>query len=340
MKRTGREAVRFLERPEPGVAAILLFGADAMRVALKRQALVLALIGPEGGAEMRLARMTGADLRRDPAALSDAVRATGFFPGPRAVLVEEAGEGVAEALAAVLGDWRAGDAVIVLTAGPLNASSGLRKLVERAGNAVAIGVYDDPPDRADVEAMLARAGLDAVPSAALSDVMALAAALDPGDLAQFVEKLALYKRGDPAPLSAEDILACAPEAGEAEVGAILDLAAEGRADALAVAMRRLGGGAGAATGLVIAAGRHFRTLHAAACGPDGPEAALARTRPPVFGPRRNRMAAQARRLGPDQLERALTLIFDTDLALRSSRPPPGLAAAERLLVRIAMLRRS
>lgn len=339
MKRTGREAARFLERPDPGTAAILLFGADAMRVALKRQALVLALIGPEGAAEMRLARMTGADLRRDPAALNDAVKATGFFPGPRAVLVEEAGDGVKDALGAALADWRAGDATMVLTAGALPAASGLRKLVERAGNAVAIGIYDDPPDRAAVEAALARAGLERVPPAALADVLALATSLDPGDFAQFVEKLALYKRGDAAPLSAEDIAAYAPEAGEADVGAILDLAAEGRADALAVAMRRLGGGAAAATGLVIAAGRHFRSLHAAACGPEGPEAALARMRPPVFGPRRDRMAAQARRLGPVQLERALTLILDTDLALRSSRPPPALAAAERLLVRIAMLRR-
>jgi DNA polymerase-3 subunit delta len=339
VKRTGREAARFLDRPEAGVAAVLLFGADAMRVALKRQGLVAALIGPEGAAEMRLARMTGADLRRDPAGLIDAVTATGFFPGPRAVLVEDAGDGLAATFGTALAEWREGDAVIVVTAGALGAGSGLRKLFERAGNAVAIGVYADPPDRAEVETALARAGLDRVPPAALADVTALAGSLDPGDFAQFVEKLALYKRGDAAPLSAEDIAACAPEAGEAEVGAILDLAADGRADALASEMRRLGGGASAATALVIAAGRHFRALHAAACAPDGAEAALARARPPVFGPRRSRMAAQARRLGPEQLERALGLILDTDLALRSSRPPPGLAAAERMLVRIATLRR-
>jgi len=339
MKRSGREAARFLDRPDPGIAAVLVFGSDAMRVALKRQGLVTALIGPGGAAEMRLTRMTGADLRRDPAALNDAVAATGFFPGPRAVLVEDAGDALAPTIGGALDAWRAGDAVIVVTAGALGAGSALRKIFERAANAAAIGVYADPPDRAEVAATLARAGLDAVPPAALADLTALAATLDPGDFAQFVEKLALYKRGDPAPLAAEDIAACAPDAGEAEVGAILDLAADGSADALVAAMRRLGGGASAATGLVIAAGRHFRALHTAACAPDGAEAALARARPPVFGPRRSRMAAQVRRLGPDQLERALGLILDTDLALRSTRPPPGLAAAERLLVRIATLRR-
>ena len=53
MKLAGRDAARFLARPDPAAAGMLLFGADAMRVALKRAALVEALIGPEGAAEMR-----------------------------------------------------------------------------------------------------------------------------------------------------------------------------------------------------------------------------------------------------------------------------------------------
>jgi DNA polymerase-3 subunit delta len=90
VKLAGREAARFIEAPDPGGAGALLYGADPVRIAQRRQALIAAMIGPEGAAEMRLARMGGADLRRDPAALSDAVKAIGFFGGPRAVLVEEA----------------------------------------------------------------------------------------------------------------------------------------------------------------------------------------------------------------------------------------------------------
>lgn len=116
MKLAGRDASRFLAKPA-GAAAILLHGSDPMRVALKRQALVLTLVGKEGAAEMRLSRLAAADLRRDPAALLDAVKATGFFPGPRAVLVEEAGDGIAPLLASALTDWRDGDAVVVVTAG-------------------------------------------------------------------------------------------------------------------------------------------------------------------------------------------------------------------------------
>ncbi|MER2507410.1 MAG: DNA polymerase III subunit delta, partial [Amaricoccus sp.] len=106
MKLSGREAARYLATPDPAGTGALLFGADATRVALKRAALVTAMIGPDGAAEMRLTRITGADLRRDPAALEDALKAIGFFPGPRAVLVEEATDGLAPLVATALGGWR------------------------------------------------------------------------------------------------------------------------------------------------------------------------------------------------------------------------------------------
>ena len=337
MKLSGREAARYLAAPDPAGAGALLFGADAMRVALKRAALVTAMIGPDGADEMRLTRIAGADLRSDPAALEDAVKAIGFFPGPRAVLVEDAGDGLAPILAAGLAGWRAGDARIIVTAGALGAGSALRKAFEKAPNVAAIGIYDDPPSREDVAADLAKAGLAAVPAAALADVEALARTLDPGDFAQLVAKIALYKRGDPAPLSPEDVAACAPPATEAEVEDLLNLAAEGRTADLAAAMRRLSGQA--PTSLTIAAARHFRALYAAALSPDGPEAALSRARPPVFGPRRARMASQARGLGADKARQALGLVMDAELRLRSARPTPGLALVERLLVRVATLRR-
>lgn len=340
MKLSGRDSARFLARPDPAAGGILLFGADAMRVALKRAALVEALIGPAGAEEMRLTRLAGADLRRDPAAAADATRETGFFPGPRAVLVEEAGDAAAPALKAALADWRRGDATLVVTAGGLSPGSALRKAFEAAPNAVAIGVYDDPPGRPEIEEALARAGLALPDRETFGEVEALAQALDPGDFAQFLAKLALYKRNDPAPLAPADIAACAPAAAEAEAEALVALAADGDAAGIARAFRGSAARGGAATGLTIAAGRYFRTLHAAACAADGPDAALGRSRPPVYGPRRSRMAAQARALGAPGLEKALGLIMEAELTLRSSHPVPAAAVVERLLVRLAMLRRA
>ena len=48
MKLTGTEANRYLARPDPNRAGLLIFGADPMRVALKRQEAILAMIGATG----------------------------------------------------------------------------------------------------------------------------------------------------------------------------------------------------------------------------------------------------------------------------------------------------
>src|SRR5690606_23648797 len=110
MKLAGREANRYFARPDPARAGLLLYGGDPMRVALKRQEAIAALIGPEGEAEMRLTRIPAAELRKDPALLSDAMRAQGFFPGPRVAFLEDATDTAAPVVAAALKEWREGDA--------------------------------------------------------------------------------------------------------------------------------------------------------------------------------------------------------------------------------------
>jgi len=339
MKLAPREAPGYFARPDPDRAGLLIFGTDAMRVALRRQQVIQALVGPEGEKEMRLTRIAGADLARDPAALSDAMRAQGFFPGPRVVFVEDAGDRVAEAVAAALADWRPGDAQVVVTAGSLKPASTLRKLFEGHKNACAAAIYDDPPSRTEVEAILRQAGLRDVGGDALGDLMALARALDPGDFRQTVEKLALYKIGDTGPVTPEDIAACAPLSTEADLDEVLGLVAEARAAEIGPVMSRLRAQGVQPVGLCIAAGRHFRALYTVAADPGGPARGIARLRPPVFGPRRDRMLRQAQGWGTARLEAAVTLLTDTDLALRSAgRTAPAMALVERAFIRLAMMR--
>lgn len=340
MKLSGREAARFFARPDPDSAGILIHGEDAMRVALRRQDVIAALIGPEGEAEMRLTRMSGADLRRDGAALSDALRAQGFFPGPRVVFVEEAGEAAASPITAALADRAPGDAILVVTARQLTAKSALRKAFEAHPGAYAVAIYDDPPTREEIEAQLAAAGLAQPDGAAMADLAALARALDPGDFRQTVEKIALYKLGDATPLSPAEIALCAPATVEAEVDDVINTVAESRTGDIGPLIRRLSGQGVAPVTLCLQATRHFRTLHAAACDPGGVASGLARARPPVFGPRRDRMARQAQRWGSARLERALAELIEADLTLRSSQRAPAMAVMERALIRLALLVRA
>ena len=341
MKLSARDAPRYFARPDPGRAGLLIYGSDAMRVALRRQEVIAALLGPGAEEEMRLTRLPAADLRRDPAALLDAVKAQGFFPGPRVAFAEDATEALAEPILAALADWQAGDAQIVVTADQLKATSKLRKAFERHPNAYAIGIYDEPPSREEIEAVLARAGLRDVPGPVMGDLVALSRALDPGDFHQTIEKLALYKTGDPAPLSAEDIAACAPASTEADLDEVLAIVAEGRAGEIAPVLRRLRAQGVQPVGLCIGAARHFRALYTAASDPGGAGQGINRLRPPVFGPRRDRMLRQAQGWGAARLEQALSILTETDLHLRSAgQRAPDMALVERALIRLAMLARS
>jgi DNA polymerase-3 subunit delta len=337
MKLTARDVARMIAKPDTQLSAILLYGPDAMRVAMKRQDLVAALVGPLGETEMRLTRLQAADLRRDPAQVLDAVKAQGFFPGPRAVLLEDVTDTSTDLVATILQDWRAGDAQVVLTAGALKGTSKLRKLFEGARNAGVLAIYDDPPTREEIEEALRKAGLTQISPDALRDLTALARMLDPGDFRQTLEKVALYKYNDPTPLSPDDIHAVAPASTEAAVDDLLDAVADGQTTLIGPLLSRLQAQGVAPVTLAIMALRHFRALHAITSHPGGVGAGIAAVRPPLFGPRRDKLAGQAGQWGLARVERALAEVIETDLTLRSSSNAPAMAVVERCMIRLAMM---
>ncbi len=305
-----------------------------MRVALRRQEAIAALIGPEGEAEMRLTRMSGADLRKDASLVADGLRAQGFFPGLRVVFVEDATDALAPIIAEALKDWRPEDARLVVTAGNLTGKSALKTLFEGHKSAIAIGLYDDPPSREEIEAVLAKAGLSRIDPSAMTDLLALARGLDPGDFRQTVEKIGLYKWRDDAPLTSAEVALCAPATIEAGTDEVLHAAAEGREGDVGRLMRRLEGQGVTPVTLCIGAMRHFRVLHAAAVNPES----LARAWGVPFKAR-DAMARQAAKWGARKLEEALALIVETDLTLRSTSRAPAMAVMERCLIRLAMMRK-
>ena len=335
----GAEASRYFAKPDPARAGLLIFGADPMRVALKRQEVIAALIGPDGTAEMRLTRIPASDVRKDPALLLDALKAQGFFPGPRVALLEDAADALTPLVEATLKDWRPGDAQLIVTAGGLTGKSTLKKLFETRPDVYCAGLYDDPPTREEIEAALKKAGLTAIDRDAMVDLTTLARAIDPGDFRQTLEKIALYKWGDPTPLTPAEVATLAPATIEAELDDLLNAVADGRNAAIAPLLRRLEGQGVTAVGLCIGALRHFRTLHAASADPGGPASGLARARPPMFGPRRDIMLRQASGWGLRALEQALALLVETDLTLRSASRAPAMAVMERALIRLSMMRR-
>jgi len=340
MKLNARDSVSFLKSPDKSRAGLLIYGADPMRVALKRAAFLKNLLGENAESEMRLVRFSGADLKKDPAMLQDGLKSQGFFPGDRAVFVEDANDTIAPIVLDALAAWAPGDATILICSGALRPTSGLRKGFEGHPNAFALAVYDDPPTRQEIEAELEKAGLGNIPNDAMMLLSDLSRDLEPGDFRQTLEKLGLYKYGDTSPLSIEDIAACAPTSNEAELDDILNCVAAGKVEDIGPIMKRLKSQGVQAVALVIAATRHFKTLFTVASDPGGATAGIGKLRPPVFGPRRDQIQMQASIWGAQRLGDSISILTDLDLQLRSANQhAPSLELVERAFIRLAMLSR-
>lgn len=339
MKLSPRDAIGWARKPGATGPGALISGEDPTRAADLRRIAALAIAGPDAEAEMRITRIAASDLRKDLAHLTDSLRSSGFFPGPRLVLVEDATDGLAPAITAALDSWQPGDAKLIVTAGALPRNSALRKLFEGHKTAVSITLYDDPPGPDEVAELARQAGLDLRDPGGREALIDLARGLDGGAFRQTLTTLSLYLLDAGRPVTAADVAALAPLTAEAEADDLLDLVGGQKAQAVVVLLSRLyGQGIGPVT-ICIAALRHFRALLVLATEPGDPGAALFKLRPPPRANRRDKILMQARDLGRARIEKAMSILIDTDLELRSASHAPQTALVERALLRIAHLPR-
>ena len=335
MKLSGARARTFCEAPAAGVRGALLYGPDPALIAAARQRLVTAV--SEGDA-LRLTRLAAREATRDPAAIDEALRARGFFPGRRLVLIEDAGDPLAEPLRQVLEGTGPDDAFLLVTAGALAARSPLRRLFEEAGDLAALGLWPDAPGPGELRRRLAEAGLAGRLTAEAEETLqAFAAAAEPALLAGEIEKLVLLALDTDTPLEAETVAALLPDPGAAGLDELAAAVAGGRPGEVGPLMTRLAGTGVHPVAILTASARHFRRLLAVAAAPEGPEKAVARLRPPLFGPRRRAFLAELRRWSVPRLEAAQRLLFEADRRVRSPGRRPDRALVERTLIRIAML---
>ncbi len=328
----------FCRSPDPKMVGALLYGPDPGLIAERRRALALAITGENGQEEMRLASLGAQDARKDPALITDGLRAQSFFPGRRALVIEDATDGLAAPLKEILGDTSAEDAFLILTAGVLPTRSTLRKLAEASENFAAVQIYPDAPDRQEIHEKLKSAGLQTDPEdSAWREMQALASELDHGQFAQIIEKVGVFSLGRDEPLTREMLLELVPASMDVELDQLVFAVAEGKPEIIGPLMQRLEAAGTAPTTVMIAMARHFRQLLRAASAAGGPDAGIAAIRPPLWGPRKTAFTGQLRRWGAERLERANRLLFELDGKLRQSSAGPARAQVERGLLRLAMM---
>ena len=339
MKLTAKEARDYFRKPRSEKAAILIYGPDAMLVAHAREATLKALTDGDDRADLRIDRIQGKDLGRNPHALEVAAKSQGFFaPEGRLIRIDEVGDASVEALRNAIDGHAPGDPFLVVTAGNLRASSKLRKLFESHGNALSAPVYSASLAPSEMRRMASDAGLNDLSEEAVQELLERGEELPPVVLEQLLRNLALFKMDDSGPVSRDDVRAVAPETVDGSIENLIEQVAERQVEGICRAFRSLSGRNQNAVPILIHANRVFRTILQVASDPSGPNQGIARLKPPVFGKKRDNLVRQARVWGVAGSEAALQEILETDRLVRSGARVPQLATVERVLLRIAKKR--
>jgi len=193
------------------------------------------------GAEAERIDLSGADLRGDPARLSDEAASISLFGGARYVVVEPAGDEILLALEALVEAPTAGNPV-ALVAGALRPTSKLLKLALAAPNAIAFASYVPEGRDADrLVADLARAeGLIVRPD--LARRIAESCAGNRALIEQELKKLALYADASPdapRPVDRDAFDAIGAAAEEGDLSRMVDSVGSGDAALLQAELMRL-----------------------------------------------------------------------------------------------------
>lgn len=150
MKITYRDVDAQIKKLSPQYQAVLIYGPDEGLVR-ERATIIAKQIVEDLQDPFLVANIDADKLKSEPGLLADEAAAISMMGGRRVIRVEGAGENTNKAAAGFLNN-PIGDGLIVITAGNLRPTSGLRKTFEKAKNAAIIACYED--NQASLDALI------------------------------------------------------------------------------------------------------------------------------------------------------------------------------------------
>lgn len=332
MKLAGGRVERFLDAPDAGMRAVLIYGPDAGLVRERADRIAAAIV-PDRNDPFRISDLAAETLAADAARLDDEARAMSLVPGRRVVRVRDAGDAVGAPFDRFFKAPPPGDSFIVVEAGDLAARSALRRAFEGARQGAAIACYADGPGELRG---LVRAVMEARRIAVSPEALEYLAANLGGDRMlsrQELEKLALYV-GDGGKLGYDEAAAVVGDSAAVTIEDAIFAAAEGEIAALERAVRRAFEEGKSPVTVLRAAMRHFQRLHLAAARVAAgarAEEAVERLRPPVFFKLRERFLGQLRRWPQGRAAAALEALFEAERNAKRTGLPPETVCRDALL---------
>jgi DNA polymerase III subunit delta len=321
----------FLQRPDPEIRAVLLYGPDEGLVRERARTLA-STICPDLKDPFRVADLTAASLVSDPARLADEAAQLSLTGGRRLVRVRGAGDAQAKLFAEFIAS-SPGEAFVVVEAGDLPARSTLRRAFEAARLAATIGCY---PDTARDLAALVRETLATRQVTASRDATQFLVDHLGGDRAltrSELEKLALYA-GDGGRVELDDARRSISDTAALELDDAVMAAAEGDAARVERVLGRVLQEGESPVSIVRALLRHLHRLHSLAArvsGGTGLDEVLRSARPPIFFKQEESFRRQLTQWSEPGLRRQLDLIAKAELNMKTTGLPAETICREAML---------
>ena len=321
----------FLQRPDPEIRAVLLYGPDEGLVR-ERAETVARSVCPDLKDPFRIADLTAAGLAADPARLADETAQLSLTGGRRVVRVR----GVGDALAKLFADFlesTPGEALVAVEAGELPSRSALRRAFEAARLAVAIGCYPDSPR--DLAAVIREtlAAHRVTPSRDAGQFLIEHLGGDRLLTRSELEKLALYV-GEGARVEIEDARLSISDTAAIELDDAVLAAAEGDAAQVERVLGRVLQQGESPVSIIRALLRHLHRLHALtaplAAGASVDEV-LRAARPPIFFKQEDSFRRQLGLWTEARLRPLLDRVAKAELNMKTTGLPAETICREAML---------
>ncbi|AZO17672.1 DNA polymerase III subunit delta [Mesorhizobium sp. M2A.F.Ca.ET.043.05.1.1] len=337
-QKKGYEVDSWLARPDPSMGIVLLYGPDRGLVAERAKAFA-AKTGLPLDDPFSVVKLDGAEVDRDEGRLLDEARTVPMFSDRRLLWVRNASgqKALADDIKALTTE-PARDAVILIEAGDLKKGTGLRAIVEAAGNAIALPCYADEARDLDsvIDDELRKAGM----SMTLDARQALRRNLGGDRLASRgeIEKLVLYAHGR-REIGIEDINALSGDVSGSSFDAAVDAMLDGKVGDFDIAFTRHCQSGGHPFLVLSSAMRQLQAIQVMRgqmeSGGRNAASVVAGARPPVFFSRRKLVEKALERWNVEALGRALSRLQTAVLQTRK-RPDLSEALARQALLGIAI----
>ncbi|PBB81600.1 DNA polymerase III subunit delta [Mesorhizobium sp. WSM3879] len=337
-QKKGYEVDSWLARPDPAMAIVLLYGPDRGLVAERAKTFALKTGLPLDD-PFSVVMLDGAEVDRDEGRLLDEARTVPMFSDRRLLWVRNASgqKALADDIKALTAE-PAPDALILIEAGDLKKGTGLRAIVEAAGNAIALPCYADEARDLDsvIDDELRKAGM----SMTLDARQALRRNLGGDRLASRgeIDKLVLYAHGKKE-IDLDDVNALSGDVSGASLDGAVDAMLDGKVGDFDIAFTRHCASGGHPFLVLSSAMRQLQAIQVMRgqmeSGGRNAASVVAGARPPVFFSRRKLVEKTLERWNSEALGRALNRLQAAVLQTRK-RPDLSEALARQALLGIAV----